>query len=408
MLCGFSPLVIESLPSCPDRVKCSRCQLAVELDTSLKYVRIVCLPKSLQGEYDTNWMKLAEMRKYIMDLYNQKLGHTPAPSISSLAKPKSDLIQPRAAKRNPSSKSKRITSIDSPANAGPLQSIEPEVSPLLTLIPEKKMAPNPAPQTILPPEPGPIPVSFSVQVLPVVEASAASDNFIKEDKPFPHLPEVVDLPSLSQPASPYSTIHETVHPMQVDVDTTFFPQDNLPQDWLENARPMPDNYVQWVCPFLKIEDDPTLCFAYASPFNACFKVKPPQLVALQHQEEICLSGRSTFCPILTLEFDGRFPPELKGKRQTASNLRVLIFRFVLVFAILLVLAGGAYTLYTTGMTNSILAPWPTPDLQGQSWVAPTRTPSFVIATALPTKSASLMPVSVTSTLSPVFLLTATP
>jgi len=77
ILCGFSPLLVEKSETRSERLRCIRCNLALEMDTTKRYFRIVMLPKALSGEFDQNWMMLADLKVYIKDLYNHKTGTAP-------------------------------------------------------------------------------------------------------------------------------------------------------------------------------------------------------------------------------------------------------------------------------------------------------------------------------------------
>ena len=160
----------------------------------------------------------------------------------------------------------------------------------------------------------------------------------------------------------------------------------------DQSQPQFRASVSPVCPHLKMADDPSLCFRYPSPLNACYQVKPRQEVSLEHQENVCLAGRFNLCPVLAPGFTGRLPADLRGKRPPLFDLRTLLLRVVLVMAILLVLAAGGYALVVTGIIDAILAPIPTPDLRGQSWLAPTDTlspsPTAGSASQTPTKEAA--------------------
>jgi LysM repeat protein len=141
---------------------------------------------------------------------------------------------------------------------------------------------------------------------------------------------------------------------------------------------------------------------YPSTLNACRKASPPQPVALSHQEQVCLAGHSAGCPVLAEGFIGPLPSHLREKTSPNANLQLVVYRTTIILAILFVLVGGGYTLYTTGLAATLLAPIPTPDLRGQSWLVSSNTPRPTEAPTLDSARLLLRPSATTlpSTFSP--------
>lgn len=101
------------------------------------------------------------------------------------------------------------------------------------------------------------------------------------------------------------------------------------------------------CPYLALHDDETTALAYPSPWNYCYRARPPASVHVTHQSETCLSARYTECPLLQTEKRRRLPRHLRGKmaipyggrslEDTLARLALLVL-LVLVVSFLLLLA----------------------------------------------------------------------
>jgi hypothetical protein len=378
VLCGFSPLIIEKRPLLPGRIKCSRCNLTIELDTNSQYVRIAALPKALQGEFDSNWMKLYDLRKYVKDLYQNKLAQGPKrrmqPPTERSALPPAPIPQLELAERAPGT---TLYANSSPPT-GDLEEIPLEPPP-----PVSTLAPEPA---ILKFDEGPVSALASPQPELVAAGSSPYAGTLFSFKG--HNGVEGSRLALSPDVMAGNTMPGTAShdPPKGPLEAEFLKQNEKPADWLENT--LPGQYVQWICPFLKSENDPDLSYAYPSPLNACYKVRPPQLVSLTHQEETCVSGRAMYCPLMTDEFKGQFPTKLKGKHTSFKSLPLTLFRIVAILTILFVLTAGGYIMFTTNIITTFLFPrWPTPDLRVQSWLVPSDTPLATI-TPQPTLDAS--------------------
>jgi LysM repeat protein len=114
ILCGFGPLMVEKQGGQPDRIRCIRCNLALEMDTTRVYMRIVDLPKGLSGDFNPNWMKASTLRKYITELFNNKAGIASIPVSSPVIAP----LRSRGS-TDPTASSQIKDDIDSAPPTGP-------------------------------------------------------------------------------------------------------------------------------------------------------------------------------------------------------------------------------------------------------------------------------------------------
>jgi hypothetical protein len=297
VLCGHGPLMVEKQDGQPDRIRCIRCNLALELDTTKQYTRITDLPKGLSGGFNSGWMRGSDMRKYIRDLYNQKAGNAESLDNASSSIP-----------------------ISWPGTTAPTPAPHPKSEPVYTPHDEMPLDIYPDPQpSIAPSRIGQIP-----------QTSQVSD------------------PSDSEP---------------------------LPR-WLEVILPPTDQHGQWICPYLKLENNSNKGLAYLSPSNACYKISTPQLVSLAYQEEICLSGRSAVCPVMAAGFTGSLPSEIRGKRDPWIKIRKISKRLTSVLAFIFLLAVIGYMLVTSGAANAFLTLLPFYVPPVQAWFGVSSKPAY--------------------------------
>lgn len=70
-----------------------------------------------------------------------------------------------------------------------------------------------------------------------------------------------------------------------------------------------------ICPYLGIYDDAETALAYPSPSNRCYRPPKPASVSNPHQDQYCLSGAYTRCPIFH-KFAGISPTPAAGDERT--------------------------------------------------------------------------------------------
>ncbi|HHY89476.1 MAG TPA: hypothetical protein GYA06_11210 [Chloroflexi bacterium] len=64
------------------------------------------------------------------------------------------------------------------------------------------------------------------------------------------------------------------------------------------------------CPFPGLQGDPNTRLAFASDGNHCHHADPVEPVALEHQNQTCLSGDHVRCPVYLRAGLASLPPEL--------------------------------------------------------------------------------------------------
>jgi len=268
ILCGSNPLLIERQEGLPDRIRCIRCNLALEMDTTRQYMRIAQLPQSLSGHFNPDWMRMNDLKKYIKYLYDGKAGTSSIPSTPHLHE-----------------------EVSLPSNSAP---------------------------------------HSTTQALPTADPA-------KQVTP----PQLHDA-------------HETA--------------EELPR-WLEIEQ-FASTQSGKICTFLKLQKNVNMGLAYSSRSHACYKISPPQLVSMTHQEEICLSGQLAGCPILASGFEGPFPLEIRGKPLPKYTPRWILSRAAAVLAILFILASVGIAIINIGIIKITAVPAPIPELLAQFGLSP--------------------------------------
>jgi len=66
-----------------------------------------------------------------------------------------------------------------------------------------------------------------------------------------------------------------------------------------------------VCPYLGVQDDPATHYAWAKPGHFCYRVRPAQAIAVNHQENHCMNGRYPTCVVYPASWKGALPPQIR-------------------------------------------------------------------------------------------------
>lgn len=81
-----------------------------------------------------------------------------------------------------------------------------------------------------------------------------------------------------------------------------------------------------VCPYLGVQDDAATHFAWARPGHFCYRVRPPQAINVNHQENNCLNGRYPTCVVYPASFRGPLPPEIRDDSFTDWGTRAAVIK----------------------------------------------------------------------------------
>jgi hypothetical protein len=73
------------------------------------------------------------------------------------------------------------------------------------------------------------------------------------------------------------------------------------------------------CQYLGASSDSTVCFGFASPDNYCFQSDPPEAIRISYQENVCLSGGCTGCPVYRSHRKGPLPDEIRADSQRSGR-----------------------------------------------------------------------------------------
>ena len=292
ILCGNSPLMVEKQSDLPDRFRCIQCNLALEMDTTRQFMRIVDLPKGLSVNFNPEWMRISDLKKYIKDLFNHRVGTSSTSEGVRVSAP--------------------VSSTASDVHAQVPQAAAETVS-------------APPLETFHDAYPG---------LLETFESS----------------------PTLEPRRSAKITT-------QVGVNS----QTESLSRWSEVTPHPSEHHGRWICPFLKLENNPTISLAYASQNSACYKIPIPQLVSMAYQKETCLSGRSALCPVTAAGFEGPLPPEILGKPRPKFTIKGSLSRLTSVLAVLLILGAMAYILNVTGVSSAFVNLLSVLGLPVQAW-----------------------------------------
>jgi hypothetical protein len=66
-----------------------------------------------------------------------------------------------------------------------------------------------------------------------------------------------------------------------------------------------------VCPYLGVQDDAATHYAWAKPGHFCYRVRPPQAIAVSHQENHCMNGRYPTCVVYPASYKGVLPQQIR-------------------------------------------------------------------------------------------------
>lgn len=150
----------------------------------------------------------------------------------------------------------------------------------------------------------------------------------------------------------------------------------------------PSAMVGKVCPFIGLEDDPSTHLLFASPAAFCHRAEPIGAVALDHQQEYCLTSTHKICPVFTRAEWNPLPTAIEYQEMDSpqADRRWLWFLFGL--AALGIVVG----LYFFGGNGRFSTPVETePNREIPAVITnPTDTPAPTITltpTSLPTKTA---------------------
>lgn len=78
-----------------------------------------------------------------------------------------------------------------------------------------------------------------------------------------------------------------------------------------------------VCPYLGVQDDPATHFAWAKPGHFCYRIRPAQPIAPQHQENYCLNGRYPTCVVYPASWKGALPPGVRDDAYSERSRRAV-------------------------------------------------------------------------------------
>ncbi|MCE7906007.1 MAG: LysM domain-containing protein [Anaerolineae bacterium CFX3] len=84
-----------------------------------------------------------------------------------------------------------------------------------------------------------------------------------------------------------------------------------------------------ICPYLGLNDDPDTAISYPSPWNYCFRARPPAPIKPSYQAEVCFTRGHVSCPVYQAERAGPLPPELRGERAKGRSGRALLLVLIL-------------------------------------------------------------------------------
>jgi hypothetical protein len=68
-----------------------------------------------------------------------------------------------------------------------------------------------------------------------------------------------------------------------------------------------------VCPFLGLQEDPSTCTGYSSPWNLCHHCQPAGAVRMSHQRVTCLTPGYTGCPVYQNQVGLPLPEDLRAR-----------------------------------------------------------------------------------------------
>ena len=76
-----------------------------------------------------------------------------------------------------------------------------------------------------------------------------------------------------------------------------------------------------VCPYLGVQDDAATHYAWAKPGHFCYRVRPAQAIAVNHQENHCMNGRYPTCVVYPASWKGALPPQIRDDGYTDWGVR---------------------------------------------------------------------------------------
>jgi hypothetical protein len=238
-----------------------------------------------------------------------------------------------------------------------------------------------------------------VQPTPPIQSLTIEEEFLQPREgginPADEVQPTGDTPNLTQIESDLTPSISDFHFSQPDespetIQSPLFEQE-LHLEALKEPDPCSEDVKQWICPYLKLENDPELCYADPNPLNTCHNTTDRQLVSLAHQEEICLSGKSAECPLISGKMIGSLPPELSVIRPPKSRIREFILRDKVIFAIVLLLAVGGYILFAALNMQSANA---------RARLTPVNNPSILTPAAKPNVVSTISSINETAQVTP--------
>jgi len=76
-----------------------------------------------------------------------------------------------------------------------------------------------------------------------------------------------------------------------------------------------------ICPHLGLQDDPKTSALFPTHCHKCYRTKPAQPVALEHQRDFCLSEKCSECQGFIIGWRKGFPKRLLNKKRKKFNPR---------------------------------------------------------------------------------------
>ena len=108
------------------------------------------------------------------------------------------------------------------------------------------------------------------------------------------------------------------------------------------------------CPYLGMVQDPATKISFASVLNYCHNSKPISVVNLSYQNNYCLTGKHTTCPVFDRDHKKPLPRELRAPQSQVlkqGKIKAQIFIVMIVASIALLL-----TLWSLFFRNKMVLP----------------------------------------------------
>jgi LysM repeat protein len=163
------------------------------------------------------------------------------------------------------------------------------------------------------------------------------------------------------------------HRLTFREDPSLPPPDDRDDPQVQPGRAAPSPILP--CPFLGFADDVQVHYTYPESGNYCHRVRPPQPVALAHQQAVCLAGEYRLCPVNKDDWRGPLPPDLRGEDYAAAqSARKLWLWLAAGAAVLLLIALAIIFIPRTSAPLLLSTPAIT---QPQSAILNTPTPTII-------------------------------